>query len=201
MKSQCKKLCKCWYSSKVNFSYLHQGFGLLSQWSPFRYYPNFSALSKRTLAIEYHITIISDRCRRSSAAVAPAKYKCDSNNLRGIFARSKIFLTEKLTNRALVTPTPDQSQRIIKNAKTSFSKEKHLCTWSVNQVPQVCNIKPHNSGHLQIIYMNLPVNYHSQCITDSPYYAACNISVSKIRKNIYRSDVQITFELYGHFRC
>ena len=27
-----------------------------------------------------------------------------------------------------------------------------------------------------------------------------SISVSKIRKNIYRSDVQVTFELYGHFR-
>ena len=27
------------------------------------------------------------------------------------------------------------------------------------------------------------------------------VAVSKIRKNIYRSDVQVTFELYGHFRC
>ena len=26
-------------------------------------------------------------------------------------------------------------------------------------------------------------------------------TVSKIRKNIYRSDIQITFELYAHFRC
>ena len=40
-------------------------------------------------------------------AVAPVKYKCDSNNLRGTFDRSKILLTEKLTNGALVTPTPD----------------------------------------------------------------------------------------------
>ena len=38
--------------------------------------------------------------------MAPVKYKCDSNNLRGIFDRSKILLTEKLTNGALVTPTP-----------------------------------------------------------------------------------------------
>ena len=49
---------------------------------------------------------IFDRCRRSSAAVAPVKYKCDSNNLRATFARSKNLLTEKLTNGALVTPTP-----------------------------------------------------------------------------------------------
>ena len=69
------------------------------------------------LIFQYHqdtrqllkITFIFDRCRRSSAAVAPVKYKCDSNNLRGSFARSKILFTEKLTNGALVTPTPDHT--------------------------------------------------------------------------------------------
>ena len=53
-----------------------------------------------------NIIFIFDRCRRSSAAVTPVKYECDANNLTGTFARSKILLTEKLTNRALVTPTP-----------------------------------------------------------------------------------------------
>ena len=51
-----------------------------------------------------NIAFIFDRCRHSSAAVAPVKYKCDSNNLRGTFARTKILLTEKLTNGASVTP-------------------------------------------------------------------------------------------------
>ena len=51
--------------------------------------------------------LIFDRCRRSSAAVTPVKYECDANNLTGPFARSKILLTEKLTNGALVTPTPE----------------------------------------------------------------------------------------------
>ena len=49
---------------------------------------------------------IFDRCRRSSAAVAPVKYECDWDNLTGAFIRSKILLTEKLTNGALVTPAP-----------------------------------------------------------------------------------------------
>ena len=40
-----------------------------------------------------------------SAAVTPVKYECDSKNLTGTFARSKILLVEKLTNGALVTPT------------------------------------------------------------------------------------------------
>ena len=47
---------------------------------------------------------IFDRCCRSSAAVTPVKYECDTNNLTGTSARSKILLTEKLANGALVTP-------------------------------------------------------------------------------------------------
>ena len=53
-----------------------------------------------------NIMFIFDRCRHSSAAATPVKYECDANNLTGTFARSKILLTEKLTNGALVTPTP-----------------------------------------------------------------------------------------------
>ena len=34
-----------------------QGWGLLSQFPPFRYIPNFSALPKYMLAIEYHVHI------------------------------------------------------------------------------------------------------------------------------------------------
>ena len=34
-----------------------QGWGLLSQFPPFRYFPNFSALSKQTSDIEYHVCI------------------------------------------------------------------------------------------------------------------------------------------------
>ena len=34
-----------------------QGWGLLSQFSPFRYFPYFPLLSKQTLAIEYHVYI------------------------------------------------------------------------------------------------------------------------------------------------
>ena len=75
----------------------HQGLGLLSQFSPFRYFPHFPLLSKQTLATEYHVYIWQ---------VSPVKYECDSWNLTGAFARSKILLTEKLANGALVTPTP-----------------------------------------------------------------------------------------------
>ena len=35
----------------------HERWGLRSQFLPFRYFPNFSALSKQTLVIEYHVYI------------------------------------------------------------------------------------------------------------------------------------------------
>ena len=59
-----------------------------------------------------HLSVCLSVCpsicvRRPRAAVAPVKYKCDSSYIRCTCARSKILLMEKLTNGALVTPTPD----------------------------------------------------------------------------------------------
>ena len=34
-------------------------------------------------------------------------YECDSKNLTSIFVKSKLSLTEKLTDGTLVTPAPD----------------------------------------------------------------------------------------------
>ena len=34
-----------------------QGWGLLNQFPPFRYFPNFSSLSKHTLTVKYHVYI------------------------------------------------------------------------------------------------------------------------------------------------
>ena len=51
---------------------------------------------------------IFDRCRRSSAAVTPAKYEYDAKNLTGALTGSKILLTEKLMNGPLVTPNPEE---------------------------------------------------------------------------------------------
>ena len=83
-----------------------QGWCLLSQIPPFRYFPKFSALSNTRYLLS--ITSIFHRCHRSSTAVAHVKYEYDSSNLRGTFMRSKILLMEKSTNGALVTPTPSR---------------------------------------------------------------------------------------------
>ena len=43
----------CWWSAYARL----QGWGLLSQYPPFRYFPHFPLLSKQTLAVEYHVYI------------------------------------------------------------------------------------------------------------------------------------------------
>ena len=53
----------------------------------------------------YDITFIFQRCHRSLAMVTFVKYECDLKNLTSTFVRSKIYLTEKLMNGTLVTPT------------------------------------------------------------------------------------------------
>ena len=53
-----------------------------------------------------NIMSIFDRCHRSSSAVTLVKYGCDLNNRTCASARLKISITAKLTNGALVTPTP-----------------------------------------------------------------------------------------------
>ena len=82
--------------SPVGFLYKRPGRGLLSHFTPIRYFPFFSAPWRTHLLS--NITPIFDKCRRSSAALTPGKYEYDLKNLTGTFARLKILLVEKLTN-------------------------------------------------------------------------------------------------------
>ena len=54
------------------------------------------------------IKLIFGRCHRSWAAETPGKYEHDWKYLTYNFAKSKFPVTEKLTNGALVTPTPGE---------------------------------------------------------------------------------------------
>ena len=53
------------------------------------------------------MTFIFDRCHRSWAAETPAKYERDLKYVTYYCDQSKFSVTEKLTNGALVTPTPE----------------------------------------------------------------------------------------------
>ena len=83
-----------------------QGWGLLSQFPPFRYFPIFFSIVKPHVSYWISRLYLAGVAAAHAAAVTPVKYGCDSKNLTCAFARSKILLTEKLTNGALVTPTP-----------------------------------------------------------------------------------------------
>ena len=106
-----------------------------------RYFPYVLLLSKHTLAIKYHVYI--------SAAVTPVKYECDSWNLTGTFARSKILITERLMNKSLeppplgitrktrcgVTQAPFANfsvSKIFDLAKVSISSFDHIHIWQVS---------------------------------------------------------------------
>ena len=113
------------------------GWGLLSQFPPFRYFPNFSSLSKHTLTVKYRIYIWL-----SWAAGTPVKYECDSRNLTCTFARPKILLTEKLKNGALVTPTPgpvfDKRQTSNNHHGDSFNKHQYCSVRMRSAIRYIC---------------------------------------------------------------
>ena len=112
---------------------------------------------------------IFDWCRCSSAAVTPVKYECDANNLTGTFARSKILLPEKLTNGALVTPTPDaiwpHSHWV--NSVPPYVRKLHFmyeatrtsgkCRWNIYRTSSKCRWSIYRTsrkrrGTLQIVH-------------------------------------------------
>ena len=95
-----------------------QGWGSLVQLPLFCYFSIFSASSKHTLDIEYHV------------AATPVKYECDSKNLRGTFACSKILLMEKLTNGALVTPTPGPILKAVRRLTTDIVESWSPMIWA-----------------------------------------------------------------------
>ena len=64
------------------------GWGLLSQFPPFRYFPTFSALSKHMLAIEYHVHTwqvspqfsCGDTCQIWMCGEESNRYICETEN-------------------------------------------------------------------------------------------------------------------------
>ena len=95
--------CHCRSLSRLSF-FVVQGWGLLSQFSSFRYFPFFP--NDQNSGYLYDIKFIFGRCHRSWAAETPGKYEHDWNYMTYTFAKSKIPVTEKLANGALVTPIP-----------------------------------------------------------------------------------------------
>ena len=94
-----------------------QGWGLLSQFPSLRYFPNLSSLSKHTLPVKYRVYIWQVSPQLSCGDTCQIWMWFEESTC--IFARSKILLTEKLTNGALVTPTPGSLESRYSTAAVS----------------------------------------------------------------------------------
>ena len=88
---------------------IDQGWGLLSRFTPFRYFPNFSTSPKYLLAIEYHVHIwqvspqlsCGDTCQIWMRFKECNRYFCDIEKC------AYREIDERSFNGALVTPTPE----------------------------------------------------------------------------------------------
>ena len=70
-------------------------------------------------------------------------------------------------------------------------------TWFVNCIGNNLYSFYHQCLYLQVLAVTIG---NSLFVMIYIYVKQLSDAVSKIRKNIYRSNVQVTFELYGHFR-
>ena len=85
-------------------SNVYLGWGLLSQFPPFRYFPNFSKSPKHTLAIEYHVYIwqvspqlsCGDTCQIWMWSKESNRYFCKIEN----------FAYGEISERSFSNPTP-----------------------------------------------------------------------------------------------
>ena len=116
-----------------------QGWCLLSQFPPFRWFPNFTRSAKHTLTIACHVynwrvsphLSYGDTCQIWMWFEQPSRY----------FARWKFLLNmKKLMNGALVTSTPDyKAINALKNKPI-----KVTLRWRHNGCDYVSNHQPHH---------------------------------------------------------
>ena len=114
------------------------GWGLLSQFSPFRYFPHFPLLSKQKLAIEYHVCIwqvspqlcCGDTCQIWMWFRESNRYFCEIEN----FAYGEI------------------SERSFSNPHPCTSVDPYFCT-----SPDQCIVGFHNSSRDHIGTVDLDV--------------------------------------------
>ena len=81
-----------------------QGWGLLRQFPPFRYFANFSALSKQTLAIEYPVYIWQVSPQLSCGDTCQIWTWCEESNM--YFCHIENFAYGEINERSFSNPHP-----------------------------------------------------------------------------------------------
>ena len=110
----------CCYWKRNRWTVL--GWGLLSQFSQFRYFPPFFRMIKTLI-----ICMISRSCLTGVAAAELRRHLLNRNVIETYnFDQSKFLVTEKLTNEAVVTPPPPPTGSLThwgrNNRATIFQK-------------------------------------------------------------------------------
>ena len=118
-----------------------QGWGLLSYFRPFRYFLNFSSLSKHSLTVKYRVYIWRVLTQLGCGDTCQIWMWCEHNNM--FFCKIKYLLTEKLTNGALATPIPG-----IKNPQVQSMGMLSLCLMSTGQYLD-----------MQFVFINLKIPF------------------------------------------
>ena len=80
------------------------GWGLLSQFPPFHYFRNFQYYQNTRYLLKN--TFIFDRCRRSLAAVASIKYKCEFKWSNKYFCKIENIAYEEINERSFSNHQP-----------------------------------------------------------------------------------------------
>ena len=132
-----KRLSKqpcCWWFETPSWSlWLHcndgwnhtDPWGLLSQFSPFRYFPHFPLLSKQTLAIEYHVYIWQVSPQLSCGDTCQIWMGFRESN--GYFCKIENFASGQISERSLSNPHP---KHITKRETCAKSCGCTIFVWS-----------------------------------------------------------------------
>ena len=119
------------YHHKFNHGFRkNQGWGLLSQFSPFRYFPHFPLLSKQTLAIEYrvHIWQVSPQLSCGDTFQIWMWFR-ESNRY---FCKIENFAYGEISERSFSNPHPRPSRR----SSMAISKDGILARCFINSMSE-----------------------------------------------------------------
>ena len=126
------------------------GWGLLRKFSPFRYYLDFSSLSKHTLEIEYHVYILQISLQHSCGDTCQIwMWFRESNRY---FCKIENFTHAEINERDFSTPSPDDictraGKNMLCNQKISYAITRLVVkTWHAI----ICNML---SGSWLVHYM------------------------------------------------
>ena len=133
----CKAMQRCRRVSNRKYSTPHglctrlvlvQGWGLLNQFPPFRYFPIFSALSNHTLAIEYHVYIWQVSPQLSCGDTCQIWMWFEESNM--CFWQVENFAYGEINERSFSNPHPrDHSGRWLGQWETTTLQYNIVSHW------------------------------------------------------------------------